>query len=309
MTQPLARLIPDDGGRGEPAAGGDYTQVRGLTRGLDILEALNAAPFGSASATGLAAATGIHRTTVKRLLETLRAAGFVHFRPGANEYALAARVQRLARGYGAAQQVLELARGAMQELTREVLWPSDLMLPDGGEMVVQETSHPLSPWSFNSRALGTRVPMLRSAGGSAYLAWCSEQGWQRFFRWVEEARRAGGFDDWDEAEMRRIIRRTRERGYAVTPGQETHGRLDTRFGSGKCWALAAPVRVDGDCVAVLNVVYLRSAVSPRVAAERFAPALVATCRGIEAQLAAERAEDASAPPVQARIACTSRSTS
>lgn len=50
-----------------------YKDVRSLARGLDVLKALNRAPGGRASTTDLAKACGVHRTTVKRLLETLRA--------------------------------------------------------------------------------------------------------------------------------------------------------------------------------------------------------------------------------------------
>ncbi len=41
------------------------------------MRGLKRAPGGQASTTALARACGVHRTTVKRLLETLRAEGFV----------------------------------------------------------------------------------------------------------------------------------------------------------------------------------------------------------------------------------------
>ena len=55
----------------------DYKDVRSLSRGLTLLQALNRAPGGTATTTSLSQSCNIHRTTVKRLLETLRADGYV----------------------------------------------------------------------------------------------------------------------------------------------------------------------------------------------------------------------------------------
>ncbi|EXJ11818.1 helix-turn-helix domain-containing protein [Nitrincola nitratireducens] len=49
----------------------EYKTVRGLTRGLLLLNTLNRLD-GGASISELAKLTGIHRTTVRRLLETLQ---------------------------------------------------------------------------------------------------------------------------------------------------------------------------------------------------------------------------------------------
>ena len=57
--------------------GADYALVRGLTRGLDLLKALNSQEGGRSTLAQLAEVTGLHRTTVRRLLETLIAEGYV----------------------------------------------------------------------------------------------------------------------------------------------------------------------------------------------------------------------------------------
>ena len=54
-----------------------YTNVRGLARGLQVLRALNAMESGRATSQQISDATGLHRTTVRRLLETLMEEGFV----------------------------------------------------------------------------------------------------------------------------------------------------------------------------------------------------------------------------------------
>ena len=73
--------------------------MRSLARGLDVLKALNRAPGGQASTTDLAKACGVHRTTVKRLLETLRAEGFVRHGERDGQYYLTFEVRRLSEGF------------------------------------------------------------------------------------------------------------------------------------------------------------------------------------------------------------------
>ena len=70
-----------------------YREVRGLSRGLAVLRALNALPGGIGGVVELARATGLHRTTVKRLLETLRMEGLVHHKDVGASYALGFEVR------------------------------------------------------------------------------------------------------------------------------------------------------------------------------------------------------------------------
>ena len=78
---------------------GAYKEVRGLTRGLALLKALNAAPGGIATTTELGQACNIHRTTVKRLVETLRTAGLVRLGERDGQYCLTFEVRRLSEGF------------------------------------------------------------------------------------------------------------------------------------------------------------------------------------------------------------------
>ena len=77
----------------------EYKEVRGLTRGLDVLKALNAEPGGMASTTALARACELDRTTTKRLLETLRISGLVRQGEREGQYCLTFEVRRLAEGF------------------------------------------------------------------------------------------------------------------------------------------------------------------------------------------------------------------
>ena len=49
-----------------------YTSVRGLSRGLQVLQALNSMDSGRATSQQISDLTGLHRTTTRRLLRTKR---------------------------------------------------------------------------------------------------------------------------------------------------------------------------------------------------------------------------------------------
>lgn len=57
-----------------------YPRVRALERGLELIVALS--ELGWATPGELAKYTGIHRTTIYRLLSTLELSGYVHCKPG-----------------------------------------------------------------------------------------------------------------------------------------------------------------------------------------------------------------------------------
>src|SRR4051812_21051425 len=107
-----------------------YKEVRGLARGLAILRAMNGMAGGIGAVVEIARVTGMHRTTVKRLLETLRAEGLVHHKDDGNVYALTFEVRRLSEGYVGSDWIDEVAAPAMNAHLRALSWPSDLATPD-----------------------------------------------------------------------------------------------------------------------------------------------------------------------------------
>ncbi|HVV92604.1 MAG TPA: helix-turn-helix domain-containing protein [Hyphomicrobiales bacterium] len=271
-----------------------YRQVKGLLRGLEVLEALSGQRDGRASAGSLSTATGIHRTTVKRLLETMRAAGFVRYLEDSNEYCLALRVCSLSEGFHDDMWLLELARPLIDAFTRKVMWPSDFMTLDGEELVVRYTTHPMTPWSFNAKVLGTRIPLLQSAGGRAYLAFCDPTERQRLLAMLAHCDDFEGVRARDSAYVGRLLERCRRQGFALSAGEEGDRWQSDVLGTNRCGALAVPLRRRGMCVASLNLVYLRRAVPTKQAVERYAPELVHLGHEIEARLA--RAEGGGAGP-------------
>lgn len=242
-----------------------YKEVRGLSRGLDVLLALNQAPGGVSNTSALAKRCGLDRTTTKRLLETLSVHGFV--RPGEREgqYCLTFGVKRLSEGYEDETWIAQVASARMQAAMPELVWPCDLATVDAGFMVVRESTHRWSALSQHRTMIGQRMPMLVTALGRAYLAACAPGECEALLELLEQR------SDWigalarDRAAIAQLIAETEARGYAVNDGEWAR---EADFG-----AVAVPVRSGARLLGALNIVFPKSAVARSDIEQRFLPAL------------------------------------
>src|SRR5690606_2617940 len=136
-----------------------YRQNKSLLKGLDLLAQMNRSINASSSISELARSTGTHRTTVKRLLETLKDAGYVEHDVVTNLYRLTFRVQQLSYGYRDTTFVTEVAWPFMRSFSQQMVWPCSLVAPEGDEMVVRVSTRPYSRLSFHPGMPGRRMPM------------------------------------------------------------------------------------------------------------------------------------------------------
>lgn len=98
----------------------EYKTVRGLTRGLMLLNMLNKLD-GGASVGLLAELSGLHRTTVRRLLETLQEEGYVRRSPSDDSFRLTIKVRQLSEGFRDEQWISALTAPLLGDLLREVV--------------------------------------------------------------------------------------------------------------------------------------------------------------------------------------------
>jgi IclR family mhp operon transcriptional activator len=242
-----------------------YREVRGLSRGLAVLRALNALPGGIGGVAELARATGLHRTTVKRLLETLRAEGLVHHKDEGTSYALGFEVRRLSEGYVGAEWIDRVAAPAMREHLRALSWPSDLATPDSGFMIVRESTHRVSMLSQHRATIGIRIPMLVSSLGRAWLSWCADDEREANLALLRERTDSIGEMARDSAYVKRVLRETRKRGYAMNRGEWASEASVT--------AIGFPVRIGAHAIGAINLVLQNNVVSDREIATRYVPLL------------------------------------
>jgi IclR family mhp operon transcriptional activator len=260
----------------QAAESNDYSTVQGLVRGLEVMVALNRMPGAAASATQLSASTRLHRTTVKRLLETLKAAGFVTYVEENNSYRIAARVQQLSEGYRPEAGVCAFARPLLRDLTERLLWPCSLLTRDGDRLVVRESTHQQSPLSFHSGVMGARLPLVRTAAGRTYLAFCGEEERELLLQMLRERDDDEGVFARDQRTVRRHLEAIRERGFALNEGNDWIGR-------GRYGAIAVPIRSKHGVAGCLDLIFSKRAVKVEEAAKKYAPGLLATAAAIEVQ--------------------------
>lgn len=127
---------------------------------------------GGASVGLLAELSGLHRTTVRRM-ETLQERwGYVR-RNADDSFRLTIKVRQLSEGFRDEQWISALAAPLLR-LLREVIWPTDVSTLDVDAMVVRETTHRFSRLSFHRAMVGRRLPLLKTASGLTWLAFCPE---------------------------------------------------------------------------------------------------------------------------------------
>jgi IclR family mhp operon transcriptional activator len=229
-----------------------------------VLNAL--ASMTRATSVDLSEATGIHRTTVKRLLETLCEQGYVRLSPSDETYRLTRRTHSFCVAPISYVALTEVAVPILADLVRAIQWPSEFAIPSGGEMLVHESTHRQSPVAIESSTVGRRYPMLTSALGQAYLSF-TDDATRRVL-----TRSLGAGDDGPAGHgLESLIARIRRRGYAEC----------MRDPGAKMASIALPVRYAGRVSACVSISYFSSAMRPADAAAQYLPLLQAAVEKME----------------------------
>jgi IclR family mhp operon transcriptional activator len=281
-------------------AAGEYKSVRALSRGLELLRLLSTAHAGRAAAAELSKTSGIHRTTVRRILETLADEGYLARSPSDDSFRLAAKVTQLGHGFSDAHCASIAALPVLDQLLAELQWPTDLCTPNGIDMVISESTQRSSRLSFHHfrELVRHEIPMLRTAAGRAYFAHLEEAQRRAI---LQEIVARGDAEDLRLAMtpglIDTMVAQVRGRGYGINDGEFSY---DARVG-----ALAVPVLRDNRVVASLNVIYLRSVITTESAVERFHGPLSLAASRIEAGMRAMLAPvtDSAHGPVSAPDEC------
>ncbi len=245
-----------------------------------MLKALNLEPLG-ASPSRLAELTGLHRTTVRRLLETLQSEGYVGRSPSSDHYHLTLQVRDLSEGFRDEHWVSSVAAPLLGNLLSDVLWPTDLGTLDADAMVIRETTHRFSRLSFHRSMVGRRLPLLQTAMGLAYIAHCPEKERQQLIKLLASRHDDEGEIARDPVRVENLVRRTLRKGF---------GENDMVWNWSKdehIAAIAVPVMSGSSVIACLNLVYKARAMTIDEAAEKYLPAMNRVRQQIESALAQE----------------------
>jgi IclR family transcriptional regulator, mhp operon transcriptional activator len=230
-----------------------YRDVRALWRGMKLLEVL--AQIGWAKPSVLSAATGIDRSTVYRLIETLVSLGYVTRRSADGTVAMTRKVRRIAAGVRDDDVIVAIVGRHMAELVHEVKWPSDFARLSNGIITIEESTHRLSSVTFYRATIGQQRSMLRSALGLAILSVLTRD---EIAMTIDIAAKTVRGNDINQRSIARAVRVIHRLGYA-----SAIGKIDPNVS-----AIALPFRAR-QTVGAINIVFFRKVMSPQVAADRF----------------------------------------
>jgi len=271
-----------------------YAPVTAFVRGLEILRTLNRLG-GKAGVGRVHAATKIPKPTIVRLFETLIHAGYVSRDDVDRTYVLTAKTMSLCEGFRAFDDLLAHSRPLHEVARQRLVWPSDLAVLDSNEMAIIDTSRkPESLW-FN-RTVGSRVPVLVTALGRAFLAFMDADEQERVLDDLAASRQRFDKLARDKGAVRALLDETRERGFA-TANQEFMDQ--TR-------AVAYPIWAQGKVIASTNVIVIAEAMSLNDVIQKYGPVLKELTQEIERSLAGPLPNEYAAPNYPMGVAQLSR---
>jgi len=240
--------------------------VPGLERGLRMLQLFDRTRR-FLTAAEMARALAIPRSTAFRIAQTLEFLGFLE-REG-DRYRAGPAVLRLGFEYIASLEVAELARPVIDRLRDATSLSAQLVIRDGREVVVVVKASPPSTFASNV-TVGTRFPAHATILGRVLLSDADDRTLQALYpdpTLPQHSPRAPR----TLAELKRLLREDRARGYAVS---------ESFFEQGIS-AVAAPVRDQtGAIVATISVTAQRPTLEPK----EFRDQLVAEVLGAAAEL-------------------------
>lgn len=254
----------------------NYKSVRGLSRGMALLNALNRFD-GGAKILQLSQYTGLHRTTVRRLIETLQEEGYVRRSESDDSYQLTLKVRELSEGFRDEEWILKLAAPLLGPLMQEVVWPTDLCTLDVNAMVIRETTHRFSRLSFHRSMVGKRLPPLLTATGRAYLANCPDAERVSIIKLLAAGDGYQAELAQDAAYVDKVLNQTRKRGYG-----ENHKEWESER---KIAAIALPIHGEKHIMGCLSLVYIAQAMTIEDAVGKYFTVMKKVVEEIESRIA------------------------
>jgi IclR family transcriptional regulator, mhp operon transcriptional activator len=250
--------------------------IRALNRGLDVLTELNR--LDRAAINTLANAVGLPRTTTYRILETLRLAGYVERDAHDDCYRPTIMVRGLSDGFDDEALVAHIAKPHLASLCAAIVWPVAIATPSGATMMIRETTDRQSPLALEQYGAGVRVPMLASAAGRAYLAYCTAPQREALLELLTRSSLPEDRVIRSRGDVERILNETRTQGYGMTQRARRVSEETT---------LAVPVCVKDRVLATISVRYAATAVPLRTAVEQFLPKMREVATKIEQEFSAK----------------------
>lgn len=251
-----------------------YPPVEAVHRAFEVLRAVNRLRI--ASVNGVHEETGMPKSTIVRMLETLMAEGYVARDNLFGGYRVTHNVSELTSGYHGISHIIEVARAPAIELTKRIKWPIGLGIIDGDAMSIQFWTGAISPWAHTNTLLGGRADLMTSAMGRSYLAFCAPEELEKYLA-IFRATPWRQFDETAERGLRLLLQKIRNDGYSTRCPRTKPYRTST---------LAMPIRLGSNFRAAISISYFKTAIPATELAERIVRPLREVAAAIEDALAA-----------------------
>ena len=250
-----------DSGRG---AGPDF--IEALARGLDVLRSFRPGT-PAMTLSEIATRTGLARPTVRRILITLEALGYV--RADGRGHALTPRVLELGMAYVNALNMWDVARPHMEKLVAQTNESTSMAQLDGSDIVyVARVAVPKIV--ALAVTIGTRFPATATSMGKVLLAALPPT---EVSAALAQPSRSGITPRWqpDRETLDRALREVRAKGWALADQDLAPGVR----------SIAAGVRDgDGRVVAAINVTVHAAETSVETLVDDYLPKLLRTAADI-----------------------------
>ncbi len=235
--------------------------IEPVARSFTILEALSRRPHGTIAV--LAGETDLPRPTVVRLLKTLTELGYATQVSRAAGYRLTDKVLGLAQGIRFVDHLVDVAAPHMSRFTRKHGWPLYLGTISDRAITIRHSTAAESPMSFERSALQKKSPILSSALGRAWLAFCSADERRAVLEHLGVK---------PDAKLAAAFARIRRDGYSFTVLPR----------SGRLQGIGVAIRKGDSVMGCLSLRFIRSAMSEQEAGERYGAPLNALAAVIAA---------------------------
>ena len=241
--------------------------IRSLHRGLLALKILNTKR--KLSVAEMAREIDLPRTTTYRILENLRSIGYLYREEKDNRYRLTILVKNLSSGFYDNIWLSEVVKPLALDLAKTVIWPISIMAPRHTQMSLRFTTDTESPLALDYYSEGLKLPILSTASGHIYLAYCNRLEREVILDTLrrEKIEPSSPLIKNPQA-LTQLLETVREQGYALNIRSQRSSE------PGKTNTIALPIIRDDHFLGALAMRYIASAMTIAELKERYLPTLI-----------------------------------
>lgn len=216
--------------------------ISSLARGLSILEAFDL-DHSRMGITDLSLKTGLPKSTVYRLVQTLCELGYIIPKEEDNKYALGPRVISLGFAVLSSLELREVAQPYLMKLSQEVKETVNLAVLDGWKLIYVERIKTHQIVNINLH-VGSRLELYNTAMGRILAAFQGQDWISQYLKYMEQTKEAKDYWKEDGKKLIDILEKVKKNDFSINNEELTPGLR----------SVAAPVRNrEGLVVGAVNI--------------------------------------------------------